>query len=822
VGFGVLVVGIGPVGQPGEHGGPLSYGYDALGDLTSQSGSGATAPTDARTYAYDIAGRLTAAASPAGTDSFGYNADSALTSASGLSGSSSFTYNNDGLVSTATDSAGTTAYTYDQAGRLATEADPLTGATLTWAYNADSNPTSVSYAIGGTAGPAQAFGYDSLQRVASDTLTSASGTQLQPETYGWDANGNLTSQTVGSYSGTYAYDQASRLVSATAGGGTTAYAYDNAGNLTQSGTTTSTYNAQDERTSSTTAAATTGYAYTLAGALASVTPPGGTAAPYTWDANGDLVSAPGSVGYGYDALGRMVSRSTGSGSSSLSYLGEGAALVSDGTVRYSYTPSGAVTAVGTAGAGEAVVTDHHGDLTGWFNPAAGTGPLAGSATYSPYGTPSASGNMGPVGFQGDYTDPATGLVDMGARWFQPGAGIFESPDTIGGSPVSPAVDGNGYAYAGGNPLTDTDPTGHLTNPPVTVIDGSPYVDVVVAGAWVGYELGSYLGSHLFNSPGYVFGSSFDPFASAMAGWAAENSYALASGQAVGGPFLATVPGGPVGSPGAGAWAAGPGPVAPPAPPPQPKDCFAGPDPTCTPAPPPTALLDQPYETSHVHEIISVAELFARGRGIAEKMHVRQGPVGGVNAEINPVDSESTVNDGLSLVDVPITAIGPGTPSAGLPANGGSIGEDTSPATATGGGSMGSGGGSIAPGASGACEPGDGSGEQDGRSLKDLAEQVRLGASHPAAKNQRVIAIGEDSQGGLHAGSSAGFDAGQRAVLRLLGIGRVPAIPGYHAEEEVLTAVPDLLRIGISGQPPCGPEIHDCLQQLTDAGVEIDC
>ena len=39
----------------------LSYGYDPLGDLTSESGTGASAATEARSFAYDLDGQLTSA-----------------------------------------------------------------------------------------------------------------------------------------------------------------------------------------------------------------------------------------------------------------------------------------------------------------------------------------------------------------------------------------------------------------------------------------------------------------------------------------------------------------------------------------------------------------------------------------------------------------------------------------------------------------------------------------------------------------------------------------------------------------------------------------
>jgi RHS repeat-associated protein len=452
------------VTEPG--GVSLTYGYDPLGDITSESGSGATATTPGRSFSYDMDQRMTSAASGTGTDNFTYNPNSDLASTSGPSGNSSYTYNNDGLVASETDTAGTTSYTYDSADRQSTQADPLTGSTMTWAYNADSNPTSISYATNGTAGPAQSFGYDSLQRETSDTLTSASGSTLASETYGYDNNGNVTSRTTGgglpnaSYS--YTYDEANRLVSATSGGATTDYAYDNAGNLTQAGPVTNSYNAQDQLTSATSSAGATSYSYTLNGELASVAPPSGSAQNYTSDAYGDLASANG-VSYGYDALGRLVTRTPVAGTAtSLSYVGTSDSLASDGTSDYTYTPSGTITSARqSGGTAYSTMTDQHGDVTGAFSPAASTTALAADAAYSPYGTVTAtSGTMPAAGYQGDYTDPVTGLVYMNARWYNPANGTFVSSDTLNGSPVPSTVDGNPYAYADGNPLTQTDPTGH--------------------------------------------------------------------------------------------------------------------------------------------------------------------------------------------------------------------------------------------------------------------------------------------------------------------------------------------------------------------------
>jgi RHS repeat-associated protein len=432
----------------------LTYGYDALGDITSESGTG----SPQRSFSYDTDQRMTSATSGTGTDNFSYNPDSALSGSSGVSGTSSYTYNNDGLVASQTDAAGTTSYTYDSADRLSAERDPLTGSTMTWGYNADSNPASISYATNGTAGPVQSFGYDGLQREASDTLTSASGSVLATQTYGYDNNGNLTSQTIGGVSYTYGYDQANRLLSATSGGATTSFGYDNDGNLTKQGSVTNAYNAQDQLTSSTSSAGTTSYSYTPNGELASVTPPAGSVQNFTWDAYGDLASASG-VSYGYDAIGRLVTRTPASGAATpLSYVGTSTSLASDGTSDYTYTPFGTITsAERSGGSAYSTLTDQHGDVVGVFS----TTALAASASYSPYGTATAtSGAMPAIGYQGDYTDPVTGLVFMNARWYNPANGTFVSSDTLNGRPIPSTVDGNPYAYADGNPISQTDPSGH--------------------------------------------------------------------------------------------------------------------------------------------------------------------------------------------------------------------------------------------------------------------------------------------------------------------------------------------------------------------------
>ncbi|MGM0562955.1 MAG: RHS repeat-associated core domain-containing protein [Pseudomonadota bacterium] len=66
-------------------------------------------------------------------------------------------------------------------------------------------------------------------------------------------------------------------------------------------------------------------------------------------------------------------------------------------------------------------------------------------------------------YTGHVQDDDTGLIYMGARYYDPEIGRFLSPDPVGfdaGNPVS----FNKYAYANNNPYRYTDPDGRETNP----------------------------------------------------------------------------------------------------------------------------------------------------------------------------------------------------------------------------------------------------------------------------------------------------------------------------------------------------------------------
>jgi RHS repeat-associated protein len=579
--------------------------YDQLGDLTGQSGSGAEAATTPRTFGYNPAGQLTSASAPGGTDTFSYNPDGKLTSTAGPSGTSSYDWNSDGQISSQTTAAGTTSYTYDQAGRLATLSDPLSGATAAYSYTPDSQIGQISY---GTGSDTRAFGYDQLGRLTSDTLKTSGGSTVASIGYGYDASGNQTSQATTGFAGaaanTYTYDQANRLTSWTTDTATTSYGYDNDGNLTTSGPQANTYNARDQITSSQIGTSNPStFSYTARGTLSSAAGGYGTF-PYKSDAFGQATQN-AVQNYAYDALGRVVTDSGLNDSYTLTYAGISSQIASDGTSTYTYDPSGKLagtgTAGGAAGSGQLAWINQHTDLTARYTPAATA--LGPSASYDPWGNLTAtSGTMPAIGYQSGFSDPGTGLTDMGARWYWPAYGTFTSNDTIGGSPVPSTLDGGPYAYAGANPLTVTDPTGHCsvvagftTGGSVGALTGSELGpgDIIAAGA--GALLGSIISAALpcstaslpqaqqtgSNEPAcfWVSLACGNPILNPpyIWGWGPPD-YGLASAVPIGygstpySQYYATSPYGY------------PPPYIPPPPPPQ--DCYAGPAPPRAPPPPP--------------------------------------------------------------------------------------------------------------------------------------------------------------------------------------------------------------------------------------------
>ncbi|MBB6344345.1 RHS repeat-associated protein [Nonomuraea muscovyensis] len=446
--------------QPG--GVRIDRTFDHLGRLTKETGGGGDAASAERTFGYDLASRQTTI----GDLTVDYN-DRTLPLAvkRGESAQTSYAYDGLGNPTQRTDAAGTATFTWDTAGRLETATDPVTTRKLTYGYDAASRLKSMNAAMGTTAADSQIFTYDDLDRVETHTLKNGTGAQLAKITYGWDKDDNLTTKTTAGTAAagtnTYTYDHAGRLTSWQAPSGTTtAYEWDASGNRTKAGDKTYTYDERNRLTSGDG----TDYTYTPRGTLATQTK-NGTTTQLTFDAFDRLI-ADGDSLYSYDALDRVTTRTRGTTKHLFAYsgLGNDLAAITDTAggvqAKYGRDPFG-----GLLGQQEgtnpalATLTDLHGDLVATFTGTA----LATSTAYDPFGTVTAqTGAKTNLGYQGEYTDPDTGKVNMHARWYQPGTGTFTSRDTATLTP-NPSVQANRYTYANASPLIGIDPTGHYTD-----------------------------------------------------------------------------------------------------------------------------------------------------------------------------------------------------------------------------------------------------------------------------------------------------------------------------------------------------------------------
>ena len=393
-------------------------------------------------------------------------------------------------------------YTYDAAGHQITATYPATGGlpaeTVTEHYTglgfadtltgADNYVTATGYSGTGKLmsrdygnGMQRRYGYEPTTNRLSSVKTLVGTTTVQDDGYGYDAADNVTSisdhltgqvQCLG-------YDGRDRLTSAytnTTGCGkpadsqgpdpyNLAYTYDGTGNITSSSsngsTTTYTYPAQG-------AAAVHPHAVSSVGADT-----------YSYDANGDLTGRTVngvSATLGYDAETQLTRITAAGNTSTFVYDADGDRLIRrdpdsttlflDGT-ELTVNSTGGVTATRYYMSGGATVAER--TATGVVYLAAddqGSEELAVTASgavsrqrYLPYGAPRGATNQLPTdrGFLGKVTDAASGLVLLGARYYDPTIGKFLTPDPLDNNDTPDAA--NPYAYGSDNPTTLSDPTG---------------------------------------------------------------------------------------------------------------------------------------------------------------------------------------------------------------------------------------------------------------------------------------------------------------------------------------------------------------------------
>ncbi|MEV4253303.1 RHS repeat-associated core domain-containing protein [Spirillospora sp. NPDC049652] len=504
--------------DPANSGNPTTYGYDAnhqLASITPPTGN----TLKKKTFTYDGYGRLATSTDGNGkTTTYTYDDDDRMLTVSYSDGTPkvTFTYDKAGNVSTRTDASGTTTWSYtsrnlmaarqstsgggeidwqyDPAGNLVNQLDArgtlhyvhstrnllasmtdATGKQWVFKYDDDGNRTDLYFNYNST-GPTWSmhtvYSYDKSNRLTGTKTTGASSTSpvLSDLSYCYakyvsgsgcstasaDDTGlrQWSKDNASGKTSVFTYDGGNRLTKATgANGHDYTYDYDSDGNrtkVTTDGATsqTLTYNSANQITS-------TGYGYDAAGNQTSSP----TVSQMTYNAAGQLTqSKVGTTTTGYTYAGPDQRELVKTGTTGIVYGQNKPIATTTGvtTVYLDRDDNGAPLGANTGGTESAYVTDGLGSVLAVVNT---TGAKTTGYTYTPWGEQSgkANGDANPLGYTGEITDPATGSLHLGYRYYVPGQGGFTQQDSV--SSLANPTRGNRYAYAGDNPINNVDPSG---------------------------------------------------------------------------------------------------------------------------------------------------------------------------------------------------------------------------------------------------------------------------------------------------------------------------------------------------------------------------
>lgn len=201
------------------------------------------------------------------------------------------------------------------------------------------------------------------------------------------------------------------------------------------------------------------YTYNNRGDLTAVTAAGASqpTAAYGWNQADQLTSYTGATGtttYAYNGNGLRTSKTEAGTTQHFVYdpTAPTPEILAAGSTSYIYGPSGLpLEQVGPNGTTLWYHHDQQGS-TRLLTTAAGT--VAGSATYSPYGsTVATSGTATPLGYAGAWTDGESGLLYLINRYYNPETAQFLSVD-----PEAAATNSR-YKYVADNPVNGIDPLG---------------------------------------------------------------------------------------------------------------------------------------------------------------------------------------------------------------------------------------------------------------------------------------------------------------------------------------------------------------------------
>ncbi|HTB50937.1 MAG TPA: RHS repeat-associated core domain-containing protein, partial [Solirubrobacteraceae bacterium] len=331
--------------------------------------------------------------------------------------------------------------------------------TTAFGYDADSNNTTITF-------PEATSNKDTYAYNEADAMSEATfakgATALASIEYTRNKNNQITKAKdkglPGAESLAYSYDENSRL---TKGIGL-AYKYDSATNPTTIAGEAATYDAADELERLGTG---TGYSYNELGERTKLTPTAGSSTTYEYNQAGVMTVASKSGGfedsYAYNGDGLRMSQSIDGRAGTYDLWDSTSSVplqLSDGTYTYVYGVEGEpIEEI----AGATLRYLHHDAQGSTRLITSPTGEVAGAKTYDAYGRGvAASGTASSaLGYDGQYTDPDTGLIYLRARYYDPATAQFLVVDPKNESTLT------WYSYAGDDPIGRSDPTGEYETTP---------------------------------------------------------------------------------------------------------------------------------------------------------------------------------------------------------------------------------------------------------------------------------------------------------------------------------------------------------------------
>ncbi len=427
-----------------------------MGRFDSATHQGIIAPDNAnrlRTWNGDGKGHLTGAAIATGPATgskvtYGYDADGRRTSQSGPAGTLSYAYDPAGRLTSSTlptANGHTEKRAYDNAGRLNTVTNSKNGDVLTsrqLTLDDVGRTTRIADTRAGQAASYQYYTYDSADRLITDCVSGTQATSCpdlpDATTYTYDSVGNRKTQTKAGATTTYTYDGADQLTATTTGSNHRGFTYDADGNQTSDGANTFAYDAKNQLTALTTESGTYAFTYDADGHRTKAVKGTTVLRTTSWDLNGSLAT----IGAEYNPSGTM-------------------------TAEYQYNPLGQVQAQTAGGSNYYFHHDQLGSVTDVTDAAGTSRirydyTAFGEATRTDL---AANPPTNPFTYTGAYTEPATSAAGyyLRARNYDPATGRFTGTDPAGLTTGTPSI--SAYAYANNTPTRYTDPTGWSPDDP---------------------------------------------------------------------------------------------------------------------------------------------------------------------------------------------------------------------------------------------------------------------------------------------------------------------------------------------------------------------